>query len=79
MTDYFNRVADALEVERPPQVTLAQARALFSEGMLSYLGESKRLDNRRMREELGVDIQYPTLIQGLANCKDNNTVDTKLT
>jgi nucleoside-diphosphate-sugar epimerase len=68
MTDYFNRVADALGLERPPQITLAQARASFNEGMLSYLAESKRLDNRRMRAELGVDPVYPDLEQGLAAC-----------
>ena len=68
MTDYFNRVADALGLERPPQITLAQARASLSEGMLSYLAESKRLDNRRMRVELGVEPIYPDLVQGLAAC-----------
>lgn len=68
MTDYFNRVADALGLERPPQITLAQARASLSEGMLSYLAESKRIDNRRMRAELGVEPVYPDLAHGLAAC-----------
>lgn len=68
MTDYFNRVADALGLERPSQITLAQARAELSEGMQSYLAESKRLDNRRMRAELGVEPRYPDLQQGLAAC-----------
>lgn len=68
MTDYFNRVADALELKRPPPITLAQAHATLSEGMQSYLAESKRLDNRRMREELGVVPRYPDLTLGLANC-----------
>ena len=66
MTDYFNRVADVLGLKRPPQITLAQARAELSEGMQTYLAESKRLDNRRMREELGVEPRYPDLPQGLA-------------
>ncbi len=68
MTDYFNRVADVLGLKRPPPITLAQARAELSEGMQSYLAESKRLDNRRMREELGVEPRYPDLKQGLAAC-----------
>jgi nucleoside-diphosphate-sugar epimerase len=68
MTDYFNRVADALGLERPPQITLAQARAELSAGMQSYRAESKRLDNRRMREELGVEPRYPDLTLGLAAC-----------
>jgi hypothetical protein len=33
--------------------------------MLSFMEESKRLDNRRMREELGVVLRYPTLQDGL--------------
>lgn len=66
MTDYFNRVADALGLARPPQIALAQARAELGAGILSYLAESKRLDNRRMREELGVVPDYPDLDRGLA-------------
>ena len=72
MTDYFNRVADALGLERPPQISLAQARVDLSPGMQSYLAESKRLDNRRMREELGVLPQYPDLARGLAACLEEN-------
>jgi nucleoside-diphosphate-sugar epimerase len=73
MTDFFNRVADFLGLERPPQITLAQARASLSDGMLSYLAESKRLDNRRMRVELGVEPIYPDLVQGLAACVTEET------
>jgi nucleoside-diphosphate-sugar epimerase len=66
MTDYFNRVADAVDLPRPPQVSRVDSRTRMSEGMLSYLAESKRLDNRRLREELGVKLQYPDLASGLA-------------
>lgn len=68
MTDYFNRVADALGLPRPPQITRAQADTVLSDGMHSYLAESKRLDNRRMREELGVEPLFPDLARGLAAC-----------
>jgi len=76
MTDYFNRVADALGLKRPPPITLAQAHATLSEGMQSYLAESKRLDNRRMREELGVVPRYPDLTQGLATCMADDAAGT---
>ncbi len=66
MTDYFNHVADAAGLPRPPQISLEEARGRLSEGMQSYLAESKRLDNRRMREELGVLPEYPDLVLGLA-------------
>lgn len=68
MTDFFYRVADLLGIPRPPAITLEQARRQLGEGMLSYLAESKRIDNRRLREELGVELHYPDLAAGLPAC-----------
>ena len=69
MTDYFNAVADAFVLPRPPQVTLAEAKECMPPLLLSYFSESRRLDNRRMRERLGGDLLYPDLASGLAACK----------
>jgi len=63
---YYCAVADRLGVPRPPEVTMSEARQVMSEAMLSYLSESKRVDNRKMREELGVELLYPDLESGLA-------------
>jgi nucleoside-diphosphate-sugar epimerase len=68
MADYFNRVADLAGLPRPPVVRLAEAGGRLSAGLLSYLQESRRLSNRRMREELGVTLRYPTLDEGLPAC-----------
>lgn len=68
MSDYFNAVADSLGLPRPPQISLAEAQRTLSPEMLSYLNESRRMDNRRLREELGVTLLYPTLEAGLAAC-----------
>jgi nucleoside-diphosphate-sugar epimerase len=68
MTDFFFRVADMLGIPRPPAVTFEEARHRLGEGMLSYLAESKCIDNRRMREELGVELMYPDLTAGLTSC-----------
>lgn len=68
MADYFNRVADLLGLPRPPAVGLDEARRVLSAGMMSFLEESKRLDNRRMLEALGVNLRYPNLASGLAAC-----------
>jgi len=68
MTDFFYRVADRLGIPRPPAIPLDEARRRLGEGMLSYLAESKRIDNRRMREELGVELLYPDLAAGLRSC-----------
>ncbi|MDZ7661448.1 SDR family oxidoreductase [Thiohalophilus sp.] len=65
MTAYFNTVADFLGLPRPPLIDMDEAQQTLSEGMLSYLGESRRMDTTRLREELGVELLYPTLQNGL--------------
>lgn len=72
MTDYFYRVADLLGLPRPPAIPLAEARRVLSRSMVSFLEESKRLDNRKMIEELGVVLRYPTLALGLPACLESN-------
>lgn len=66
MTDYFNRVADLYGLPRPTQISLDQAKNALSKEMMSYLAESRRLDNRRLLNELGVNLRYPSLQEGLA-------------
>ena len=70
MNDYFNRVADLAGLARPPVVPLAEAPQALSAGMLSYVQESRRLSNRRLRDELGLTLRFPTLDEGLAGCLD---------
>jgi nucleoside-diphosphate-sugar epimerase len=65
LAGYYNAVADALGLPRPPVISRDAAGQVLSAGMLSYLRESRRIDNRRMREELGVTLRYPTLEAGL--------------
>jgi len=72
MTEYFNAVADACGLPRPPQVSLAEARRVMSPLMLSYLGESRRVDNTRMREKLGVELLYPDLEAGIRASLEEN-------
>ena len=69
MTDYFNAVADVFALPRPPQVTKEEAKERMPPLLLSYFSESRRLDNRLMRERLGVTLLYPDLASGLAACK----------
>ena len=65
MTTYFNACADALGYPRQPQVTLEEARQVMSPLMFSYVSESRVVDSSRMRDELGVQLQYPTIVEGL--------------
>lgn len=66
MTDYFYRVADAAGLPRPEAIRLDEAKGRLSAGMMTYMSESRRLDNRRLVHELGVRLRYPTLEAGLA-------------
>jgi len=68
MRDYFDRVADLYQLPRAPLIGAEEARRSLSPGMLSYLAESRRLDNSRMLDELGVTLRYPDLASGLAAC-----------
>ena len=70
MTDYFSRVADLYGLPQPTQISLEQAQRQLGKEMLSYLAESRRLDNRRMLNELGINLRYPTLVDGLAASLD---------
>lgn len=68
MTEYFNTIADFCNLPRPPLVDWVEAEKTISKGMLSYLKESRRMDNSKMINELGVKLLYPTLKDGLKSC-----------
>ncbi len=68
MADYFNQVADATGLPHPPVILPDETTAQLSAGLRSYLAESRRIDNSKMLKELGVQLKYPTLSQGLAAC-----------
>jgi nucleoside-diphosphate-sugar epimerase len=68
MIDYFNRIAELMGLPAPPAITLLQAEQQLSAGMLSYMRESRRLDNSRLRDELGVILAYPSMESGLPAC-----------
>ncbi len=65
LTQYFNAVADALAFPHPRQVTLEEARKVMTPLMLSYIGESRRMDNGKMLRKLGITLLYPTLEAGI--------------
>lgn len=65
MTDYFMAIAEFFNLPAPPEISMAEAQTQLSPEMLSYLLESRRLDNSRMLERLGIDLLYPDLKSGL--------------
>ena len=61
MTEYFNHVADYLQLSRPPQISMAEAEQALSAGMVSYLKESRRIKNEKMLDILNIELEYPDL------------------
>jgi nucleoside-diphosphate-sugar epimerase len=72
MRDYFDRVADLFGLPRAPVISLAEGEGQLSAGLLSYLAESRRLDNRKMIEDLGISLRYPDLASGLEACRNQS-------
>jgi nucleoside-diphosphate-sugar epimerase len=65
-SEFLQRTAALAGLPPPPLVPFAQAPGRIAPGMLSFLVESRRVDNRRMREELGVVPRYASLDDGIA-------------
>ncbi len=65
LTSYLQRVARIGNLPPPPLISRSEARATLSDSTWSFLGESRRIDNRRMREELGVALAYHDLDAGI--------------
>jgi nucleoside-diphosphate-sugar epimerase len=66
MGDYFDLAADLENLPRPPRVARDQARELLSPMQQTFMAESRRLINRRLKRELRVRLLYPTVSEGLA-------------
>jgi nucleoside-diphosphate-sugar epimerase len=66
MGDYFDFAADLYHMPRPPRISRVAAQSELPAMLLSFMGESRRLSNQRMKGELGVRLRYPTVCEGLA-------------
>ena len=65
--DYYDLVADLGGLARPERVTRAQAGERFTPAQWSFLNESRRLSNERMKRELRLRLKRPTIREGLAD------------
>lgn len=65
MSDYFDLAADLFGLPRPPRLARDAALAALSPMQASFMGESRRLDNTRMKRALGLRLAWPTVAQGL--------------
>ena len=60
MGGWFDTVADAYQLPRPPRVSWEEAEQRIAPILLSFMSESRRVDNTRMKRELRVRLAYPT-------------------
>ncbi|MGB5132406.1 MAG: SDR family oxidoreductase [Steroidobacteraceae bacterium] len=64
-TAFLSCVARLAGLTPPPQLPLAELKAHRSETALSFLGESRRVDTSRLRQELGFTPRYAIPEQGI--------------
>lgn len=66
MGDYFDLAADLMGLPRPPRIPRASASEVLPLMLLSFMSESRRLDNTRMKKELRLKLRVPHVRQGLS-------------
>lgn len=67
MGDWLDLVADRTGLPRPPRIARALAAERVPAALHSFMSESRRLDNGRMKAGLGLRLRYPTVQDGLRN------------
>ncbi len=67
MGDYFDAVATAFDLPKPPRLPRAEVAKAVSPMMLTFMSESRRLKNQRMKKELRMRLRYPTVASTLAS------------
>jgi nucleoside-diphosphate-sugar epimerase len=65
MGQWFDLVAARHGLPQPPRVTRAEAARLLPPPLYSFMCESRRLVNGRMKAELAIRLAYPTVMEGL--------------
>jgi nucleoside-diphosphate-sugar epimerase len=65
MGDYFDLAADLYGLPRPVRISRADARQQLTPMLLSFMSESRQLENTRMKRELRLTLRYPTVADGL--------------
>jgi nucleoside-diphosphate-sugar epimerase len=66
MGDYFDFAADLYGLPRPPRVPRSTAHDQLPLMLLSFMSESRKMDNTRLKQELKFKLHYPTVKLGLA-------------
>jgi len=73
MGDYFDAVADAFGLARPPRLPAVELRQAVTPLQWSFMAESRRLENGRIKQELGVRLRHPQVPAALAEIAAGGT------
>jgi len=65
ISEYLQTASHVLGMEPLPEISMDEAPELLSEGMLSYLRESRKISNKKMLSQLPVELKFPSLKQGI--------------
>ena len=66
MGEYFDAVAEAYHLPHAPRLLRAEVQRAVSPVMYSFMNESRRLTNQRIKRELQVRLRYPTVADFLS-------------
>ena len=61
MGEYFDAVAKACNLPKAPRLSRSEVQNAVPPMMYSFMNESRRLTNSRMKNELKVHLRYPTV------------------
>ncbi len=67
MGDYFDLAADLYQLPRPPRIPRERALVELPPMQMSFMSESRRMSNARLKQELKLRPAYPTVARGLAS------------
>jgi nucleoside-diphosphate-sugar epimerase len=65
MGDYFDLAAGLYGLQPPPRLARAEAQRLLPAMQLSFMSESRRMDNSRLKKELRLRLNFPDVVSGL--------------
>ncbi len=63
--DWMDLVADQYGLPRPPRIARSEAATKIAAPMLSFMSESRRLVNAKLKRDMGYVLRYPTVRDGL--------------
>ena len=65
MGDWYDKLADNFALPRAPRLPRAEVEKILPPAQLSFMHESRRIGNERLKSELKFRLRYPTVDDGI--------------